>query len=112
MNLLHNALEASPPGSRVTVTVESTSSGDARVSVRDEGPGLAPEVDGRAFEAGFTTKARGSGLGLTVARALARQHGGEVTLENGERGGCVAAVLLPRELPAGLLAPVREVAHA
>jgi len=112
MNLLHNALEASPSGSRVTVTVESTPSGDARVSVRDEGLGLAPEVDGRAFEAGVTTKERGSGLGLTVARALARQHGGEVTLENGARGGCVAAVVLPRELPAGLLEPVREVAHA
>lgn len=112
MNLLHNALEASPPGSRVTVSVEATPSGDARVVVQDEGSGLAPEVNGRAFDAGVTTKARGSGLGLTVARALARQHGGEVTLENGAKGGCVAAVLLPRELPAGLLSPVREVLHA
>lgn len=112
MNLLHNAIEASPPGSRVTVTVEPTASGDARVSVRDEGPGLAPEVAGRAFEAGVTTKARGSGLGLTVARALARQHGGEVTLEDGARGGCVAELVLPRELPAGTLGPVREVVHA
>jgi signal transduction histidine kinase len=111
MNLLHNALEASPPGSRVTVTVEPTPSGDARVSVRDEGPGLASEVAGRAFEAGVTTKARGSGLGLTVARALARQHGGEVTLENGAQGGCVAGLVLPRELPAGTLGPTREAVH-
>ncbi|WP_224242284.1 sensor histidine kinase [Hyalangium gracile] len=111
MNLLHNAIEASPPGGQVTVTVEPTPAGDARVRVRDEGPGLAPEVEGRAFEAGVTTKARGSGLGLTVARALARQHGGEVTLTNGTPGGCVAELLLPRELPAGALGPVREVAH-
>jgi signal transduction histidine kinase len=111
MNLLHNALEASPPGSRVTVTVEPTASGDARVSIRDEGPGLAPEVAGRVFEAGVTTKARGSGLGLTVARALARQHGGEVTLEGGPQGGCVAQLVLPRELPAGTLGAEREVAH-
>ncbi|MBN1205553.1 MAG: HAMP domain-containing histidine kinase [Myxococcaceae bacterium] len=112
MNLLHNALEASPPGSRVTVTVEPTASGDARVSMRDEGPGLAPEVAGRAFEAGVTTKARGSGVGLTVARALARQHGGEVTLEGSPQGGCVAELVLPRELPAGTLGAVQEVAHA
>ncbi len=112
MNLLHNAIEASPRGGRVAVAVESTPLGDARVSVRDEGPGLAPELAGRAFEAGVTTKAKGSGLGLTVARALARQHGGEVTLENGAQGGCVAELVLPRELPAGVLGPVREVAHA
>ncbi|MDY7226757.1 sensor histidine kinase [Hyalangium rubrum] len=111
MNLLHNAIEASPPGGRVVVTVESTAAGDARVSVRDEGSGLASEVAGRVFEAGVTTKARGSGLGLTVARALARQHGGEVTLEGGPHGGCVAELLLPRELPAGTLGSAREVAH-
>jgi signal transduction histidine kinase len=111
MNLLHNAVEASPPGGRVTVEVVSTASGNARVSVRDGGSGLLPEVASRAFEAGVTTKAKGSGLGLTVARALARQHGGEVTLESGPGGGCVAALVLPRELPAGTLGPVHEVAH-
>jgi signal transduction histidine kinase len=112
MNLLHNAVEASPPGGRVTVEVASTVQGHARVCVRDEGTGLLPEVASRAFEPGVTTKAKGSGLGLTVARALARQHGGEVTLESGPRGGCQAELLLPRELPAGTLGPVREVAHA
>ncbi|WP_164018167.1 sensor histidine kinase [Pyxidicoccus trucidator] len=114
MNLLHNSIEASPPGGRVVLEVGATPSGEARVSVIDQGPGLPPQVAGRAFEAGVTTKAKGSGLGLTVARALARQHGGDVTLENGTKGGCVAELVLPRELSAETLAPVRsrEVAHA
>ncbi|XXF78781.1 HAMP domain-containing sensor histidine kinase [Myxococcaceae bacterium GXIMD 01537] len=112
MNLLHNAIEASPQGGRVTVEVTATAAGDARVAVGDEGPGVPPELAARVFEAGVTTKARGSGLGLTVARALARQHGGDVMLTSGPRGGCVAELVLPRELPEGTLGPVREVAHA
>ncbi|NTX55795.1 HAMP domain-containing sensor histidine kinase [Myxococcus sp. CA039A] len=115
MNLLHNAIDASPRGGQVVVDVESGSLGDVRVFIRDSGAGLSPEVSSRAFDAGVTTKSKGSGLGLTVARALARQHGGEVTLRNEASGGCVAEMMLPRELPADTLGPVRdvrEVAHA
>ncbi|MCY1023242.1 sensor histidine kinase [Pyxidicoccus sp. MSG2] len=114
MNLLHNAIEASPRGGQVLLEVDANSIGEARVSVKDMGAGLPPEVAHRAFEAGVTSKAKGSGLGLTVARALARQHGGEVTLTNRGGGGCVAELVLPRELPADILKPVGtgEVAHA
>ncbi|QDF05363.1 sensor histidine kinase [Myxococcus xanthus] len=111
MNLLHNAIEASPAGGRVTVEVRALPVGEARVSVRDAGPGLASELVARVFDAGVTTKAKGSGLGLTVARALARQHGGDVTLANAVGGGCEAALTLPRELPAELLRPLHGVAH-
>ena len=76
MNLLHNAIEASPERGHVTVSVSEPRPGEAHVAVRDNGLGLALELGGRAFDAGVTTKAKGSGLGLTVARALARQHGG------------------------------------
>lgn len=100
VNLLQNALDASPDAAAVTVTVARASGGGASVTVRDEGDGVAPDVGVRAFEAGVTTKARGSGLGLTVARALARQHGGDVTLRGAPSGGCVAELALPEEAPA------------
>ncbi len=100
INLLQNALEASPRGAMVEVVVLATPEGGGRVEVRDRGPGLSEEVRARLFEAGVTTKPKGSGLGLAIARALARQHGGELALNAREGGGCVAELVLPPGAPA------------
>ncbi len=94
LNLLQNALDASPAGS--LVELEASKQGpQIEVRVLDRGPGLDPEMAGRAFEPGVTSKPQGSGLGLTIARALARQHGGDLELLAREGGGCVARLRLP-----------------
>jgi signal transduction histidine kinase len=103
INLLQNALEASPKGSRVAIEVVSDG-GDVVIRVLDRGPGLAEELRNSFFEPGVTDKPKGSGLGLTVARALARQHGGELALANREDGGCVAELRIPRDPPSGEVA--------
>lgn len=99
INLVQNALDASPPRGRVLVAIEARA-GDVAVRVSDEGPGIPPDLGDRVFEAGVTGKADGSGLGLTVARLLARQHGGDLGLRAGEAGGCVAELVLPKRPPA------------
>jgi signal transduction histidine kinase len=96
VNLLQNAIEASPPGRCVELAC-ATEGGFSTARVLDRGPGLADSIAARLFEPGATTKPRGSGLGLTIARALARQHGGEVVLSAREGGGCVAELKLPVE---------------
>jgi signal transduction histidine kinase len=98
INLVQNALDASPRGGRVLLGVESLD-GVARVRVLDEGAGLPPEIAARVFEPGVTSKPRGSGLGLTVARGLARQHGGELALSAREEGGVMAELSVPTAGP-------------
>jgi signal transduction histidine kinase len=54
-------------------------------------------VAGNLFKPGTTTKPKGTGLGLTIARTMALQHGGELTLMPREGGGCSATLVLPLE---------------
>ena len=84
-NLVSNALEAVEgrgDGARVLVRVLGAAAGRVEVRVSDEGVGIAPENRQRIFEPRFTTKAgaRGTGLGLHVARRLMNRYGGEVFL--------------------------------
>lgn len=94
-NLVQNALDFTPDGSRVTLEV-SADEDAAYLSVRDAGPGIDPSLGDRVFERGVTSKENGYGIGLGVARMLARQHGGELVLESAPGGGCLARVTLPR----------------
>jgi signal transduction histidine kinase len=99
LNLVQNALDASPPGGTVTITAAPVPGDRVEIQIGDAGPGLDPAVALRLFTPGVTTKAHGSGLGLVVARAIAEQHGGTLTLGAGPGGGCVATVTVPRTPP-------------
>ncbi len=104
--LLSNAVKFTPEGGRVTVS--ATSSGDHWfISVTDTGIGIPqPERDSlfeRFFRASNARAARipGSGLGLSVARAIARLHGGNISIANAAARGTVVLVALPLDLPRG-----------
>jgi two-component system sensor histidine kinase HydH len=84
-NLLINASQAM--GGSGHVWVEARREGTRSVLVvRDDGPGIPSEVRGRIFEALFTTKAKGNGLGLALCRRIAEAHAGTVTLEPSQHG--------------------------
>ncbi|MBN9118841.1 MAG: hypothetical protein J0I06_06725 [Planctomycetes bacterium] len=98
-NLLANAIEATPPGGQVGVTTGADPNGMIRVEVWDTGPGIAPDVAGRLFDPFVTTKPTGTGLGLNVARRVARDHGGTLTAANRSNGGTCFTLLLPAAEP-------------
>jgi two-component system sensor histidine kinase HydH len=109
VNIVQNAVQVSAKGGRVQLVV-ARSGDEAVVDVEDEGPGLADAVREHLFEVGFTTRAEGSGLGLPMARGLARQHGGDLTLAPREGRGTRARLRLPLAGPASQADPALEVA--
>jgi len=95
-NLVKNACEAQPGGGRVTIaTCLGATAGTVVVEVADEGPGMDPATIARVFEPGFSTKGRGSGVGLTVSRRVVEQHGGSLAIESAPGRGTRATVSLP-----------------
>ncbi len=94
-NLLFNAIDASPPGGEVDVRVCAASSGILQVEVSDTGSGIDPAVANRLFAPFVTTKPTGTGLGLTVAHRIARDHGGTLLAANRPQGGACFTLTLP-----------------
>jgi CheY-like chemotaxis protein len=96
LNLLTNALQAmsGKPRMRLSVTVTSL---DDRLAVRvaDSGPGIPAEVLPRIFDPFFSTKASGTGLGLSVSYAIARAHGGELSVSSTPGHGTTFTLVLP-----------------
>ena len=98
VNLIDNAVKY---GHHAHVTVER-SAGAARICIRDGGPGIAPEQLAKVFEPFYrieTSRSRdsgGTGLGLTIARNIAEQHGASVTLANRPEGGLEVSLVLPQ----------------
>lgn len=90
VNLLENALQAleraGRPG-RLRLALEDAASGGAALVVEDDGPGVPEAERERIFELYHTSRPEGSGLGLPLARRVAREHGGRLTLEDGTGGG-------------------------
>jgi signal transduction histidine kinase len=93
-NLVGNGLDAIAEGGTVTVTARCERDGLV-VLVRDDGAGMDRETLERVQRPFETTKPRGTGLGLPVARRLAEAHGGELTLSSEPGRGTTARLLLP-----------------
>ena len=116
-NVASNAIRHTPPGGRVELRADAQD-GRVRISVRDTGPGIPPEhlphIFDRFYKADASRSATGvpsgSGLGLSIVRAIVERHGGTVTAANAPDGGAVFELILPHAaaLDAGVRSRMSE----
>jgi signal transduction histidine kinase len=100
INLLMNAVEATPPDGQITITASPCSNGGragVSVEVTDTGAGIPSEALGQIFEPFYTTKpvGQGTGLGLAISRDIIRDHGGTIVAQSRSGQGSAFAVWLP-----------------
>jgi signal transduction histidine kinase len=100
LNLVLNGIEAMPTGGRLTLGA-AASSAALTLMVTDTGSGIPPELLPRVFEPYVTTKTRGLGLGLAIARRIVEAHGGRIEAESQVGQGTSFRITLPREGPVG-----------
>jgi signal transduction histidine kinase len=94
LNLVRNAVTAAGNG-RVELAA-AAHDGAVRIEVRDDGPGVPPELREKIFAPFFTTREKGTGLGLAFVREIARDHGSDVDVRDAPGGGSVFSFELPR----------------
>jgi signal transduction histidine kinase len=121
LNLLHNAVKFSPVDASIDLTVMKISTDEVLVSVRDAGPGIAPEHVDKIFQPFYRAPSvhkttRGAGLGLAIAKSLVASHHGRLWVETEpNRGSCFSFTLrssAPSRLPsAETLAPIPSHQH-
>jgi signal transduction histidine kinase len=95
VNLLQNAREALDGRGRIVVVARCQADHSIVISVRDDGPGIAPDKRERIFEAYFTTKEKGTGLGLAIAKHNAELYGGTLQVDSTLGNGATFTVTLP-----------------
>jgi len=93
-NILMNAAQAMENKGRIEVSI-GTVNGRCSVAIADQGPGMPEDVRARAFDAFFTTKHRGTGLGLPIARRVIEAHGGTIQIDAPPSGGTMVTIVLP-----------------
>ena len=93
-NVLMNAAQALNGSGAIHVGI-ARDGGNWTISVADSGPGMPPDVKAKVFEPFFTTRSRGTGLGLPIARRVLEAHGGGIVIDTPPAGGTVVSMSLP-----------------
>jgi len=96
LNLLQNAVDAMNGTGRIRIALQPVGL-RAEVEIRDNGPGISPEMAEKIFDPFFTTKSEGTGLGLAITKNIIHEHGGEISVRSEKGEGTCFLIGLPLE---------------
>ena len=109
MNLMLNGIEAmKETGGTLTITSKRTLDDQVLISVSDTGPGLPDQESERIFEAFYTTKPQGTGMGLSISRRIIDSHGGRLWASNNPGRGATFQFSLPTKVAGAPCPPPME----
>lgn len=115
LNLVINAIQATSQGGQVTIEAHSVKNWFGRrhleISVKDTGEGIPDELKSKIFEPFFSTKKKGTGLGLVVCDFIVKYHGGEIEVESAVGKGTTFIISLPLQPPQPALLNTRLSEH-
>jgi len=100
LNLFINAMQAMPDGGRIGVGLR-TEGGQAQIEIEDAGLGIPPDLLDKIWDPFFTTKDKGSGLGLGIVKNIVEAHGGSIRIANRKPQGTRVTIELPVRKPEG-----------
>jgi signal transduction histidine kinase len=95
LNLMLNAVQAMPGGGELMLCLSRNGTEDALIDVIDTGPGIPPDAAERIFQAYYSTKRGGTGLGLPMAKRIADEHGGSLSVKSEPGKGSDFTLRLP-----------------
>lgn len=96
INLIKNAIEVMPKGGKITIRLEETPQNQVHLSIHDEGDGIPAHLIKKLGEPFYTTKERGTGLGLMVSFKIIEEHNGTIQVESKEGEGTTFHIYLPQ----------------
>ena len=94
-NLMNNAIQACRQSAHIRIRIERSGGDRVELHFSDNGPGIGEDAQAKIFEPFFTTRSQGSGLGLAVADAVIRSHGGQIDFETSAEQGTTFHIVLP-----------------
>jgi two-component system sensor histidine kinase HydH len=97
LNILLNAIQAMPEGGKLNISTQNAPQGK-EIQFQDSGEGIDPETLNKIFNPFFTTKERGSGLGLPIVKSIIESHQGSIQVDSTPGEGTAVTIVLP-ELP-------------
>ncbi|WP_096190962.1 PAS domain-containing sensor histidine kinase [Neobacillus soli] len=98
INLIKNAIEGMPSGGNITITLQKVENQQIQISIKDDGTGISKEKIKKLGEPFYTTKERGTGLGLMVSYRIIDEHKGNIRVESEEGKGAIFYITLPINL--------------